>query len=84
VLGNKGRGSAPDPDLLEENSLWGYKSASQPTRSDFKLVRSNPGNIRLDLDSIIHTVLTPEMGVQTPPTRVFGPLPVETYGFLLG
>ena len=24
------------------------------------------------------------MGVQTLPTRVFGPLPVETYGFLLG
>ena len=26
----RGKGSAPDLNLLEENSLWGYKSASQP------------------------------------------------------
>ena len=38
----------------------------------------------MDLCSTTHTVLTPEMGVQTLPTRVFGPLPVETCGFLLG
>jgi dUTPase len=38
----------------------------------------------LDLCSTIHAVLTPEMGVQTLPTGVFRPLPVETCGFLLG
>ena len=38
----------------------------------------------MDLCSTTHTVLTPEMGVQTLPTGVFGPLPVETCGFLLG
>jgi dUTPase len=38
----------------------------------------------MDLCSTTHTVLTPEMGVQTLPTGVFGPLPTETCGFLLG
>jgi dUTPase len=38
----------------------------------------------MDLCSTIHAVLTPEMRVQTLPTGVFGPLPVETCGFLLG
>jgi dUTPase len=38
----------------------------------------------LDFSSTTHAVLTPEMGVQTLPTRVFGPPPVETCGFLLG
>jgi hypothetical protein len=70
--------------MLEENSLWGYKSAAQPKRSVFELVRSNPGNARLDLYSTIHAVLTPEMGVQTLPTGVLEPLPIETCGFLLG
>ena len=38
----------------------------------------------MDPYSTIHAVLTPEVGVQTLPTGVFGPLPVETCGFLLG
>jgi hypothetical protein len=42
--GKRGKGSVPDPDLLKENSLWGYKSAVQPKRPVFELVRSNPGN----------------------------------------
>jgi dUTPase len=49
-----------------------------------KTVRSNPGNARRDLYSTVHVVLTPEVGVQTLPTGVFGLLPVETCGFLLG
>jgi hypothetical protein len=84
VPGNKGRDQPQTPYLLKENSLWGYKSAAQPKRSVFELVRSNPGNKRLDIYSIVHAVLTPETGVQTLPTEVFGQLPVETCGFLLG
>ena len=38
----------------------------------------------MDLCSTTHAVLTPEMGVQTLPTGVFGPLPAETWRFLLG
>ena len=38
----------------------------------------------MDPCSTTHAVLTPEMDVQTLPTGVFGPLPVETCGFLLG
>jgi dUTPase len=45
---------------------------------------ATPGSAGLDLCSTTHTVLTPEMGVQTLPTGVFGPLPPETCGFLLG
>ena len=45
---------------------------------------ATPGSAGLDLCSTTHTVLTPEMGVQTLPTGVFEPLPAETCGFLLG
>jgi dUTPase len=38
----------------------------------------------MDIYSTIHAVLTPEMGVQTLPTGVFGLLPAEACGFLLG
>jgi hypothetical protein len=75
---------ATGPDLLTENSLWGYKPAAQPKRSVFEFVKDKPGGTGLDLCSTTHAVLTPEMGVQTLPTGVFGPLPVETCGFLLG
>jgi dUTPase len=77
-------GVSPRPQLTQENSLWGYKPAAQPTRSVFELVRSNTGNTRLDLYSTIQAVLSPEMGVQTLLTRVFRLLPVEICGFLLG
>jgi deoxycytidine triphosphate deaminase len=36
------------------------------------------------LCSTTHVVLTPEIGIHTLPTGVFGPLPEETWGFLLG
>jgi dUTPase len=77
-------GPAPGPVLLTENSSWGYKSAAHPKGSIFELVRAKAGGVGLDLCSTTEAILTPEMGVQTLPTRVFGPLPVETYGFLLG
>ena len=50
----------------------------------FELIRATPGSAGLDLCSTTHAVLTPEMGVQTLPTGVFGSLSVETCGFLLG
>jgi dUTPase len=49
-----------------------------------QLVRATPRHAGLDLCSTTHTVLTPEMGVQTLPRGVFGPLLAETCGFLLG
>jgi dUTPase len=84
VARKREKGPAPGPDLLTENSLWGYKPAAQPKRSVFELVRTKPGGAGLDLCSTTHAVLTLEIGVQTLPTGVFGPLPVETCGFLLG
>ena len=58
--------------------------AAQPKRSVFEIVRAKPGGAGLDLCSTTHAVLAQEMGVQTLPTGVFGHLPVETCGFLLG
>jgi dUTPase len=84
IAGKREEGPAPGPNLLTENSLWGHKPAAQPKRSVFKLVRAKPGGAGLDLCSTTHAVITPEMGVQTPPTGVFGSVPVETCGFLLG
>ena len=66
------------------NRLWGHETVAQPKKSVFELVSGNRGSAGLDLCSTTHTVLTPEMGVQTLPTGVFGPLPAETCGFLLG
>jgi dUTPase len=82
--GKKEEGPAIGPVVVTENRLWGYKSAAHPKRSVFELVRAKPGGEGLDLFSTTQAVLTPEIGVQTLPTGVFGPLPVETCGFLLG
>ena len=84
IAGKREEEPAPGPDLLTENRLWGYKPAAQPKRSVFELVRAKPGGAGLNLSSTTHAVLAPEMGIQTLPTSVFGPLPVETCGFLLG
>jgi hypothetical protein len=83
IAGKREEGPALGPDLPTANSLWGHEPPGQPKRLVFELVRAKPGGTELDLCSTTHTVLTPEMGVQTLPTRVFGPLPVETCGFLL-
>jgi hypothetical protein len=82
--GKQEDGPAPGPDLLTENSLWGHEPVAQPKRSVFDLVWAKPGGAGLDFCSTIHAILIPEMGAQTLPTGVFGPLPVETCGFLLG
>jgi dUTPase len=66
------------------SSLWGHEAAARPGKSTFELIRTTPGSTELALCSTTHAVLTPEMGVQTLPTGVFGPLPAETWGFLLG
>ena len=47
------------------NRLWGHETVAQPKKSVFELVRGTPGSAGLDLCSTTHTVLTPEMGVQT-------------------
>jgi hypothetical protein len=62
----------------------GYEAATRPGKSIFELIRATPGSAFLDLSSTTHVVLTPEMGVQMLLTRFFGPLPAETWGFLLG
>ena len=77
-------GAIPGPEIPTASSLWGHEAAAQPKKSGFELVRATPGSAGLDLCSATHAVLTPEMGVQTLPTGVFGPLPAETCGFLLG
>jgi hypothetical protein len=46
----------------------------------FELIRATPGSAGLDLSSTTHTVLTPEMGVQTLPTGVFGPFYLQKLG----
>jgi hypothetical protein len=57
---------------------------SRPVSLSNELIRATPESAGLDHCSIIHILLTPEMGVQTLPTGVFGPLPAEIWGFLLG
>ena len=84
VARKREEGPDPGPELPTASSLWGHEAAAQPKKSVFELVRATPGSAGLDLCSTTHTVLTPEMGVQTLPTGVFGPLPVETRDFLLG
>jgi hypothetical protein len=82
--GKQEEGPAPGPNLPTANSLWGHEPAAQLKRSVFELVRAKPGDAGFDLCSTTHAVLTPEMGVQTLPTGVFGSPAVETCGFLLG
>ena len=84
IAGKREEGPALGPDLPTANSLWGHEPPGQPKRLVFELVRAKPGGTELDLCSTTHTVLTPEMEVQTLPTGVFGPLAAETWGFLLG
>ena len=84
IAGKREEGPALGPDLPTANSLWGHEPPGQPKRLVFELVRAKPGGAGLNLSSTTHAVLAPEMGIQTLPTSVFGPLPVETCGFLLG
>ena len=67
--------------------LWGNSGKS--SRSDFQprvkdLYRATSGSAGLDLCSSTYTVLTPEMGMQVLPTGVYGPLPQNSMGLLLG
>ena len=47
------------------------------------MFRDTSGSTGLDLCSSSYTVLTPKMGMQALPTRVYGPLPDGTVGLLL-
>ena len=62
----------------------GHETDDHKKKYFFELVSGNRGREVLDLCTTTNTELTTEMGVQTLPTGVFGPLPVETWGFLLG
>lgn len=59
-------------------------SPGQGKQSVLDLARATPGSAGLDLCATSYTVLTPEMGPQALPAGVFGPLPIETVGLLLG
>ena len=71
-------GPASGLEIPTASSICGHEAAAQPKKSVFELVRATPGSTGLDLCSTTHTVLTPEMGVQTLHIGVFGPLPSET------
>ena len=59
--------------------------ASGPKRKTVaELFRTTAGSTGLDLSSSTYTVLTPKMGMQALPTEIFGPLPKNTMGLLLG
>nr|2D4N_A Chain A, DU [Mason-Pfizer monkey virus]3TPN_A Chain A, DEOXYURIDINE 5'-TRIPHOSPHATE NUCLEOTIDO HYDROLASE [Mason-Pfizer monkey virus]3TPW_A Chain A, DEOXYURIDINE 5'-TRIPHOSPHATE NUCLEOTIDO HYDROLASE [Mason-Pfizer monkey virus]3TPY_A Chain A, DEOXYURIDINE 5'-TRIPHOSPHATE NUCLEOTIDO HYDROLASE [Mason-Pfizer monkey virus]3TQ3_A Chain A, DEOXYURIDINE 5'-TRIPHOSPHATE NUCLEOTIDO HYDROLASE [Mason-Pfizer monkey virus]3TQ4_A Chain A, DEOXYURIDINE 5'-TRIPHOSPHATE NUCLEOTIDO HYDROLASE [Mason-Pfizer monk len=74
-------GPAPGP----ETSLWGSQlCSSQQKQPISKLTRATPGSAGLDLCSTSHTVLTPEMGPQALSTGIYGPLPPNTFGLILG
>lgn len=68
--------------------LWGagVRSPEGSTNKKFicDLWRATPGSAGLDLCSTTYTVLTPDMGVQTLPTGIYGPLPPNMVGLLLG
>ena len=48
------------------------------------LAHATPGSAGLDLSTSARAVLTAQMGVQALPTNVFGPLPRETLGLIIG
>ncbi|QTI96651.1 pro, partial [Prosimian retrovirus 1] len=80
-VGKRGEGPAPGP----ETSLWGSQlCTSKQQKSISDLSRATPGSAGLDLCASSYTVLTPEMGAQALSTGVYGPLPRETFGLLLG
>ena len=71
--------------------LWGdtksahMRDASGPKhRTVTELFRTTAGTARLDLSSSTYPVLTPKMDMQALPTGIFGPLPKNTLGLLLG
>ncbi|ADC33200.1 protease, partial [Simian retrovirus 4] len=79
--GKRTEGPAPGP----ETSLWGGQFCpGQQQQSISKLARATPGSAGLDLCSASHTVLTPEMGPQALNTNIYGPLPPNTFGLILG
>jgi hypothetical protein len=71
-------GPALGSQTTTASSLWGHEAAARPGKPIFELIRATPGSAGLNLCSTTHVVLTPEMGVQTLPTGVCGPLPAET------
>lgn len=78
--GKRDEGSAPDPSLppsytdLGEQSVPRYKNLS----------RATPGSTRLDLCATSSTVLTPNQGIITLSTGVFGPPPSGTFLLIIG
>ena len=71
--------------------LWGNAKSDQigdtsgpKHRTVTELLRATAGSAGLDFSSSTYTVLTPEMDMQALPTGIFGPLPKNTMGLLLG
>lgn len=86
--GKLAQGPAPGPETM----LWGSSefcpsSGRSPVRqqkSIQNLCHATPGSAGLDLSSSTYAVLTPEMGVQALSTGVYGPLPLNTIGLVIG
>ncbi|XP_068919514.1 endogenous retrovirus group K member 21 Pro protein-like [Petaurus breviceps papuanus] len=56
----------------------------QPVRPAPPLCRATTGSAGVDLCAASPTILNPEDGVQTIPTGVFGPPPLNSYFFIMG
>ena len=70
--------------MVTTSNLYGHEAAARPGSSIFELIRGTLRSTGLDLCCTIHVMLTPEIGTQALPAGVFGPLPAETWGLLLG
>jgi dUTPase len=73
------------PTLAPPNS-WGVFHVSEKPRcaTTDDLFKATPGSTGLELSPTAGYVLTPEMGVQAVPMGVYGPLPKNTVGLILG
>lgn len=61
-----------------------FSTSCQQRQSISTLLRATVGSAGLDLCSTAYTVLTPDMGVQALPTGIYGPLPADTFGLIVG
>jgi dUTPase len=74
-------GPAPAPS----NSRGTHHSPGRTNRVTITgLLCATPGSAGLDFSASTQYALTPEIGTQTIPTGVYGPLPEGTIGLILG
>jgi dUTPase len=72
------------PALSPSNSRGAHHPPGRTNRVTITDLRATPGSAGLDLSPSAQYALTPEMGTQTIPTGVYGPLPEGTIGLILG